>query len=71
MLQDAIERLLALVFAALIGITVGCRFASPAAHAPADVDQNTTATQVTAQAAPGSVVQVGTPSGSAATTQPP
>jgi hypothetical protein len=59
MWQDLVERVLAIAAAVSLGLILACRLASPTSEGTATQRQVTEATQTTAQAAPGSVIQIG------------
>jgi len=66
MRRELLERLGIVAASALATLALSCALASPPTGAAVDQDLRTDATQITAQAAPGSVVQIGTPT----TTEP-
>lgn len=71
MVRELAERLTLILASIAIGVIVGCALLSPPISASGQAEQSTNATQITAQAAPGSVVQVGTPTASTTAAQPP
>jgi len=70
MWADLIERILSLIVAFLIGVMGGCLVGGRGQVDGPNIDQETTATQTTVQAAPDSVVNIDRPASSSPSASP-